>query len=219
MPLRLAPSSAASCEPEPARASVSANPALFSIPRPVLVPASSRRRRQQLGLHNLSRRDGDYVADKADVTGGGIAPPLPRDCLWAELAAAFAGLAAQPGFGRLLALVDLGIKPDRPGQHKDEMADDIGVPVGASARQDEADRDQRNPDRQIEPDNPPHDLPGWRARPGLFCGLLQRPNGGAHLHVVGVSPGNFIVGEEVAAAHIYIDLRIVDARRDDTILL
>ena len=47
-----------------------------------------------------------------------------------------------------MALIDLRIQSNRPSQHKDDLVDDVGVPVEAGTRQEEANRYQRDPDRQ-----------------------------------------------------------------------
>jgi hypothetical protein len=52
----------------------------------------------------------------------------------------------------------------------------------------------------------------------LLRRLLQRADGGAHLHFVGVAPGDLGVGEEIAAAHGGVDPRVVDAGRHGAVL-
>jgi hypothetical protein len=57
---------------------------------------------------------------------------------------------------------------------------------------------------------PPGELPTLTALLLLAPRLLQRTDGGAHLHLVGVAPGDLLVGQEIAAAHDGVDLRLVD---------
>jgi len=59
---------------------------------------------------------------------------------------------------------------------------------------------------------------GFKERRSLFRGLRQRADCGAHLHFVGVAPGDLGVGEEIAAAYGGVDSRIVDAGRDGAVL-
>jgi hypothetical protein len=51
----------------------------------------------------------------------------------AEPVAAGAGLRVQPVAQRIGSVVDLGVEAYRPGQHKDEVADRVGIAVWARA--------------------------------------------------------------------------------------
>src|SRR5579871_5415671 len=66
----------------------------------------------------------------------------------------------QPVAHRMRTVIHLGIEADRPGQHKDDVADHIGIAVLARAGQQKPDRQQRDPDREIEPDQCAHGPPG-----------------------------------------------------------
>src|SRR6516225_1190887 len=79
-----------------------------------------------------------------------------RILLGPERAAALACLGAQPILHRHMAAIDLGIEPDWPGHNKDNVADDVGIAVCAAAGQHEADRQEPEPDDEIEEDDRPH---------------------------------------------------------------
>ena len=56
------------------------------------------------------------------------------------------------------------------------------------------------------------------SRAPLLRRLLQRAHCGAHLHLIGVASGDLCVGEEIAAAHLGVDLRLVDTGRHGAVL-
>src|SRR5713226_6576914 len=49
--------------------------------------------------------------------------------------------------------------------------------------------------------------------------LAEWADCGAHLGPIGVAPIDFFVGEEIAAAHLEIDVRVVDTGRDHAVLV
>jgi hypothetical protein len=55
-------------------------------------------------------------------------------------------------------------------------------------------------------------------RAPLLRRLLQRAHCGAHLHLIGVASGDLCVGEEIAAAHLGVDVRLVDTGRHGAVL-